>query len=304
MLQPFFFQPLSPRTFGYYRIAIGLVALLLCVLLYPGLYLVFGQNGLVIWDVTDALANPLQPTLGRLHHLIGTETIHADHLLYGFFWLYVLVLTLFTLGWKTPWLAGLAWLMHLTVMNTCRFGSYGVESMLNIALFYSIFFPCGEALSLDSKGKTGIPSAHSRVSLRVLQIQLCIIYAASGIEKSLGAEWWNGNAIWYSLMEEQFRQFNFSWIARYPLLPKIMGWWTLLIECGYIVFIWWRPTARFWLINVLLMHLGIFVFMGLHTFAIIMMALNLTAFGYLLRRPVNTQTDILAKTSLSPQLTG
>lgn len=265
-----------------YRISIGLLALLLCALLYPDLYLIFGEHGLLVWDMTDALANPMQPTLGRLHRLIGPDRISADGLLYGFWWLYVAVLVAFTLGIKTPVAAFLAWLLHLTLMNTCRFGAYGVESILNIALFYAIFFPCGESLALDSRWKTGPPSAHARVCLRILQIQMCIIYAASGLEKAVGTEWQNGNAIWYSLTEEQFRQFDFSFLAQQPWLLKLMGWWTVLIESGYVVMVWLRrPVARFWVVNTLLLHVGIFAFMGLHTFALIMMLLNLAAFGHL-----------------------
>jgi hypothetical protein len=280
-MKHFFFQPFSPLNFGYYRIGIGLVALLLSFLLYPSLYLLFGQHGLVIWEVTDALASPCQPTLGRLYQWVNPTFLNADSFLYAFFFIYQLALLIFILGWKTPYMAFLAWLMHLTLMNTCRFGSYGVESMLNIALLYAIFFPCGRSLSIDSKGKTDPPDAYSRLSLRVLQLQLCIIYTASGMEKAFGAEWWDGNAIWYSLTEEQFRQFDFFWLSEYTLIAKILGWWTLLIEIGYALFVWYRPTSRFWIIQVLLLHLGIFIFMGLYTFALIMIVFNISAFAHL-----------------------
>lgn len=288
-IRNFLFQPLAPTVFGWYRIGTGLVGLLLCALLYPGLYLMFGQHGLVIWDITDSLANPMQPTLGRLYKIIGPERIHADALLYGFFWLYAGVLVLFTLGWQTRITAILAWIMHLTLMNTSRFGSYGVESMLNLALFYSMFFPCGAAWAIGKDRLPAEPEAINRLFLRVLQIQMCIIYASAGIEKCFGAEWWNGNAIWFSLTEEQFRQLDFTWIARAPLLAKLAGWTTLLIECGYSICIWIPRIRRVWLIGTLLMHAGIGLFMGLHTFALIMIVLNLSAFGHVILRQKESQ---------------
>lgn len=281
MWSSFLYQPFSPFSFGIYRIATGGIALLLCISLYPDLYTLLGDQGLVGWEISDALANPLQPTLGKFYAFSG-KVFTKETFLYGFWWVYVCVLLLFTLGIRTLLSAFLAWLLHLTLMNTCRFGAYGVESILNIAFFYAIFFPCGQALAFDSKWQTGTPTAHARVSLRILQIQLCIIYVASGVEKAWGQEWWNGNAIWYSLTEEQFRQFDFSWMADHPWIPRCAGWWTLLIESGYGLMIWTkRPVARFWVANTLLLHAGIFVFMGLHAFALTMISLNVAAFGYL-----------------------
>lgn len=272
-------QPTTPLYFGLYRIGVGAMGLLLCALLLPDLYLLYGPNGLVVWGVADGLISPYQPSLGKLYACITPYyNVSPDRLLQGVFTLYVAVLVGFTLGIRTRYMAFMAWALHLLLMNTGRFGSYGVESILHVALFYSIFFPCGKALAFDSKWQISAPSVDATLSLRVLQFQLCIIYAASGLEKAVGAEWWNGNAIWYSVTEEQFRQFNFNWLAQVPWVARLAGWWTVIIETGYVLAICWRPTARFWVYNTVAMHVGIFLFMGLHTFALLMITLNLVAF--------------------------
>jgi hypothetical protein len=64
-----------------------------------------------------------------------------------------------------------------------------------------------------------------------------------------------------------------------PLLAKIMGWSVLILETGYPVFIWLKPTRKYWLLGILGLHTGIAVFMGLQLFALIMILLNLYAFG-------------------------
>jgi hypothetical protein len=275
----FLFKPLSSNVFGFFRISVALVALLICVLLIPDFYLLFGKNGLIIWDVTDTLANPLQPTIGRLYHLIGFS-IDSDTFLYLFLNVYIVSLLLFLIGWKARITAVLCWFLHLTLLNTCRFGSYGVESMLNIALFYGMFFPVGETFTYKNFRSNPLPNAYSRLCLRVLQIQICIIYASSGIEKAFSTEWWDGNAIWFSLTEEQFCQFDFTALAQFPFIPKMMGWWTLFVEIGYCFGIWFPKTRLFWLLNTILLHIGIGLFMGLYTFAAMMIVLNLSAFGY------------------------
>jgi hypothetical protein len=80
------------------------------------------------------------------------------------------------------------------------------------------------------------------------------------------------------LNEEQFKQFDFSWLAQVPIVAQLISWWTLFIETFYIIGIWMPLSRRFWLFNVVFLHLGIGLFMGLHTFATIMILFNFFAF--------------------------
>jgi hypothetical protein len=66
---------------------------------------------------------------------------------------------------------------------------------------------------------------------------------------------------------------------RFGFLFPAMGILVCLLETGYPVFIWLKQTRRFWLAGILLMHLLIGLTMGLYLFALIMIVLNLAAFG-------------------------
>jgi hypothetical protein len=114
----------------------------------------------------------------------------------------------------------------------------------------------------------------------MVQIQLCIVYFASGLEKAMGEQWWNGEAIWRSLMLPVYNHFDFSWISRFPLLAKLGAWGTLIVEMGYPFFVWSRRTRRFWVAATIALHLGIGLFLGLHTFSALMTVLTLSAFGF------------------------
>jgi hypothetical protein len=52
-----------------------------------------------------------------------------------------------------------------------------------------------------------------------------------------------------------------------------------LLETAYPLFIWSRSTRKTWLICICAMHAGIGLTMGMYLFALIMIILNVAAFG-------------------------
>jgi hypothetical protein len=63
-----------------------------------------------------------------------------------------------------------------------------------------------------------------------------------------------------------------------PVLP-ILGILVCLIEAGFPFFIWPKRTRLIWLLCVLGMHAGIGLTMGLYLFSLVMIVLDLAAFG-------------------------
>jgi hypothetical protein len=159
---------------------------------------------------------------------------------------------------------------------------YGVDAFAHVSLFYCLVMPVGAAFSLDRRAGRAVdaPSATATLSLRVLQLHLCIVYLSSGVEKALGEQWRNGEAIWRSLMLPEYAQFDFSWMAFTPWLAMLVAWGTLAIEIGYAFFIWPRQTRKLWVLATLGLHLGIAVFLGLWLFSSMMMVLTFSAFGW------------------------
>jgi len=114
---------------------------------------------------------------------------------------------------------------------------------------------------------------------RVLQLHLCVVYFFGGIAKSFGADWWNGNSVWRALTRPPFDIISPDFLIRLEYLLPAVGIAICLLETSYPVFIWPRKTRPYWLISILLMHVSIGLTMGLYLFALIMVVLNLAAFG-------------------------
>ena len=275
-----FFKAEAPETLGYFRIAVSAFALVQLFVLLPDWMWLYGPKGLLPWEISDVLNTSSTPSLLFVSNLLAPLHISPTVTVYLVTIIYLLSLTGLLLGFKTRMMAIAAWLMHLMLDTTGHFTAYGVETFLHIALFYCAVLPVGCRLAIDARKKqTLIPSYLITLSVRVIQLHLCIMYLACGIEKSMGTQWWNGEAIWMALQQDQFHKVDTGWMAQVPIVPKLLCWGTLLVETFYPVAIFYRKTKKIWLVSIMSMHAFIAVFLGLQLFGALMILLNLTVFG-------------------------
>jgi hypothetical protein len=293
-LRGFVFGVADPYPLGFLRIAVSVVAAVQVVILWPSLLQLYGNFGFVQWAILEAASDTWLPSIGKLCRLIQPFGVSANACVHGVFLAYLIALIFLLVGWRTRFFAVAAWLLHGLTVNSGYISLYGVDTFLHISLFYCIWMPVGASLSLDQhlSGRPPQPSFLANLSLRTLQLHLCIIYFDSGFAKLMGEQWRNGEAIWRVLMDPQFAAIDFSWLAQMPILAKLACWSVLLIEVGYPVFIWPARTRPFWVVATLFLHLGIGAFMGLWMFSIMMMVLTTTAFGIELLRRSEAPTPV------------
>jgi len=276
----FFFAPASAAPLASLRIGIASILLAQAFNFRRGVLDLLGSRGIVEWNALDKLHRLASGPLGVLLHAFEGLHPDADRLVGGLGLIYVASLVGLGLGWRVRWTAPLAWCSHLGLMLIGKDVAYGVDSIANVALFYSIWMPVGQAASLDVRaGRTALgPSPEARFALRVLQLHLCIIYLASGATKAAGIQWWNGEAIWRALMNPNYRQLDFSWLAEVPWLAKLLCWGTLAVELGFPALIWPARTRQPVALAVIALHLGIALALGLWFFSAFMIALVWSAF--------------------------
>jgi len=141
---------------------------------------------------------------------------------------------------------------------------------------------------------------------RVLQVHLCFVYFFGGLAKFLGSGWWDGSNLWRSLIRPPFNLISPDILVRFKYALPVLGISICLIEVGYPVFIWIKKTRFFWLVCILAMHAAIGLTMGMYLFALVMIILNLAAFGVGIRVPwhptggTRHSAQFLPKQQLSP----
>lgn len=282
-LKLFFETPHDPLPLGIFRILMSGFALLQAAFWYPDWQAFLGKEGWVQWEISRALVQSwsihIEQVHNVLHHFFGaTETQTA----YTLFWVYFISAFGLFIGFLTRFWAFMTWFTHYIIMVSATAFMYGVDIFLHIGLFYLMLMPVNKALSVDVKlgWASPQPTWGVTLSLRVLQIHLCLAYLSSGYEKMFSADWWNGNVLWRSVVQPDFRQFNLLWLADYPIIPMVSSWFTMFVETFYCVGMWIPRVRVFWLASMIALHSGIGLFLGLKFFGLVMILLSISAFGY------------------------
>ncbi|HMF45094.1 MAG TPA: HTTM domain-containing protein [Candidatus Udaeobacter sp.] len=282
----FLFPPETDTWLAVLRIGLGLQVIAYALFLRSDWHYLFasGGKGLVGREVGEAIASfdsPLIPKFGWLIVAgrvlnIGEETVLTVA------WVGLLSAgCLLFLGLLSRPAAIVAWFVHLCAAESGGLLAYGADNFMTTALFYLILSPLPDRYSFDhwvAKTKPKNPQALG-FWRRVLQVHLCFVYFVGGLAKFLGSGWWDGSNLWRSLIRPPFNLVSPDLLVHFKYILPLLGISICLLELGYPVFIWLKSTRRIWLACILAMHAVIGLMMGLYLFALVMIVMNLAAFG-------------------------
>lgn len=188
----------------------------------------------------------------------------------------LLTLTLGIGGRKIMWLA---WIIHASFIQRNYGAIYGADLIGGLMLLYLSMTKSNARLNLlhlwkkttiEIDVKAAENDLLTQVGVRMMQIQLCVIYAFTGLEKLRGFSWWDGTALWTVLSNPQMTAFNLSFVRDVPLLIAFFTFATVLFEIYFPVLIWTKKL-RPWLVLIgISFHAGIGITMGLYAFATVM----------------------------------
>ena len=184
----------------------------------------------------------------------------------------------FLVGWRLRWTAPATWLFTTWFFfRNPTFANGGDEvlrlTLLYLALGYVLLPARDRALSLDRRriGGSG-PALMPAWPLRLVQIQMCIVYVVAGFWKVVGPPWRDGSALYYALGNSAFSRFGVpDWPGLQPLFMAVtlsVAWWELLFP----VLVGWERSRRGALLFGVGVHGGILVFMNIGIFSFVMLA--------------------------------
>jgi hypothetical protein len=136
------------------------------------------------------------------------------------------------------------------------------DGLLRVTALYLALSPAGAALSLDRARRTRdrfweFP-ARAPWALRLMQVQLSVIYLATAWTKLRGATWNDGTAVSYALRVGDLERFPIPrFVTDSTLIANLMTYGTLTIEIALGVLVWNR-RARPWVLGLgVALHLSI-----------------------------------------------
>jgi hypothetical protein len=246
------------------------------------------------------LGNPIFSIWFHVTDPAGMAVVHGVVLVIFF---------LFTVGFCTRVTSVLAWLAAISYIHRTQQVLFGMDTMMNILLFYLMIGPSGAAMSVDrvinryravraSLRRSGTIDAPTTAYLdrpplsvtagfacRLLQVHFCFIYMASGLSKLKGPAWWNTNAYWDTLVNPEFTLIHYRWYE--SLIRELAGerWLYGLVAAGGVAFTFvcelglpflvWTRLRPYVVMMGFVLHAGIAVFMGLWIFSLLMMTMLL-----------------------------
>ncbi|MCB0390924.1 MAG: hypothetical protein KDD58_06530 [Bdellovibrionales bacterium] len=190
--------------------------------------------------------------------------------------LLLLILTL-VFGIANRAMTFLTFLLHLLFIQRNPAIVYGADLVSTFWLFYLSFVNHNQFFTirqwLPFYNKINLKGdIFSSLGFRFIQIQLCIIYAYTGMEKLKGQTWWDGSAVWYVMGNDNIVPFDFSFFQYLPWAVAVMTFSTLLFEIYFPMAIWMKPLRPIWLFLGLCLHGLAMFFMGLTYFSPIMLS--------------------------------
>ena len=192
----FLFSPASARPIASVRIGLGLILLAQAYMTRSAIWDFFSASGLLQGELASSLNQPGMPNIGHLRALLAPFGISESISILSVCGCYLVSLIFLTVGFFTRPAAITAWFLHWILMNSADSTNYGIDIYAHVFLFYMMWVPAGDAFSVDRiiSGQKETASSAARLGLRVMQIQLCVTYLASGLDKAKGEQWRNGEA--------------------------------------------------------------------------------------------------------------
>jgi len=246
----FWFAPTPTSSLGLARIAFGVVVFAWTVSLAPDLSAFFTTGGVYpaqaggagVWGLLGPLAGGWAVVGLYAALLCGSLALAA--------------------GWCTRLAAVVVFVGLLSFERRNPWVFNGGDGLLRLIAFYMMLAPAGAALSVDRRRRAPAQfwdsPARAPWALRLMQIQLSVIYIAGVWDKVQGAAWNDGTAVSYALRVTDIAGLPTpAFLSHVPVVVNLLTYGTLATELTIGVLVWSR-RLRPWVLGVgVVFHLSI-----------------------------------------------
>lgn len=266
LLERLLFQKTDSRQLAALRIALGMLTLLTLIGLVGEIDFYYTDEGWL--PLKTALSYQSANEWSLLQLFTTVSAVRA------FFALMILCSLALIVGFKTRIVAWACFIGIASIQSRNWMNTYGGDAVLRLLLFYLALSKSGLSWSFDRRRSPSEELAPVW-PLRLMQIQIALIYGSSGLAKLHGADWVSGDAIAMMLLNPVFARWD--WVELLNIGPinwgfRTVTWLTLFWEVSFPILVFWKRSRPFVLALGLLLHLGIIVFLQLHWFGHIMIA--------------------------------
>lgn len=250
----FFYAPMPLRTCALLRIGFGVLIFVDFLVLYRHVDMWFGPDGLLTFAASRAIVDPDTITLFQLF----PDSHLAVHVLYALLLVQAVCLTIGYFG-RVQAASLFVLVTSFQHRNIAMFDAE--DHLLRLACFFLIFMPVDERWSVRSLVHGGRPNpgrTYPIWPLRLLQIEMSLIYLSAGLLKLAGEDWRSGVAIYYATQVDLFRRFPLPGFLVHDLaLSRLATWAVAALELTLGPALWWGRTRTLAIAAAVTLHLAI-----------------------------------------------
>lgn len=259
----FWFQKEETQTLGVFRVALGILILLILIASFPNWLRFYGPSGLYPDFALRQLGNSYWLSLFSLN-----QTPYFTWVIFG---TAVIATITFIFGFKTRISTIVLFLIYVSLMHQNQFLVNGHDQIIITLLFFAIFAPLGSSISLDKlirrlknlkNGKNPEKEKKPRWALRLMQLSIAFLYLFSAPAK------WNDDFAWQNGMAIYYVSFSWFWF-RFPgvnllhnqVFSFLTTFGTLITELAFPYLVWFSKTRKYILVAIIVLHISLLFFM-------------------------------------------
>lgn len=286
----FWFGRVDARPVAFFRLVLALLLFKEIIYFWPLVAELHSETGILPHTVYTAGGLGWYERFSLLDAFQHTWQVHLFLVAWGVIIFHLLI------GYHSRLMALLNFICLASFQMRNTFIMSGADNVLSVLSFWAIFLPLGACYSVDNlqkrwrnylvsrhvpdlRPRPGPPLAYAW-PVRLLQLQIGLIYLMNTILKLPSPVWRNGHVLHYLFQFDAYVLPPGRWLLHTFPLPvlQLLDYWTLFIEGTFILLIFlpfWQPKAKvFALGNVALLHLGIAFTTVLGRFSLIMLGLQ------------------------------
>jgi hypothetical protein len=247
----FWFEPTATSSLALVRIAFGVVVFAWTVSLTPDLSAFFSSAGVEggqpetagVWGVLGIAPAGAVVLVVYAAMLVGSLALAA--------------------GWRTRLAAVVVFVGLMSFERRDPWVFNSGDGLLRVIAFYMMLAPAGAAVSVDRWRRTGrgrfweFPT-RAPWALRLMQIQLSVIYIGGVWDKLQGTTWNNGTAVSYALRVSDLAALPVpAFLSQSPVIVNLLTFGTLAMELALGILVWNRRLRPWLLLGGVAFHVAI-----------------------------------------------
>ncbi|MCC2252450.1 HTTM domain-containing protein [Virgibacillus sp. AGTR] len=261
------------------RIAFGLLILYFYFIHYGQRRFLWGPNGM---QDHETLTKQLFTTNNFSIYQLNDSLLYFEII----FHIGVVIAFFFTIGFMGRLTAILNFIFIWSLQHANVLILDGGDNVMRIILFYLLFANTTAFFSLDGyrrKQKVSsitlspsLSNAFHNLAVLASIIQVSFMYLTSGMHKIMGEVWQNGTALYYILQVDEYTHpFFKELVISSDFLLLIGAYGAIFAQITYPFLLFNRYTRYIAIFNIIAMHIGIAIVMGLFTFSATMISIQL-----------------------------